>query len=273
MRGATGSASAQAIERLTEQRDLLLRSLDDLEREHQAGDLSDEDYEALYDSYTARAAAALRELDRAQSGKQTSVESNAHSRPETSEVTADPARPRGRTAIVIAGLCIFAVVAGLALARAAGERGVNDQITGAIDESPRNKVVRCQELGSASGDLLGALQCFDEILDEDPQNAEALSYRGWYLLLAAGSLQQADGSFTAAPDAEAQELIASGLSYLDRAIEADPRLPDPLAFRATVRDRLGQSELACADIDALLALNPPSFFLEQTTPIVERNGC
>src|SRR5690606_37957028 len=40
---------------LEEQRDFLLRSLDDLEREREAGDLDDDDYQALKDDYTARA--------------------------------------------------------------------------------------------------------------------------------------------------------------------------------------------------------------------------
>jgi hypothetical protein len=38
----------------------LLESLRDLEREHEAGDIDDADYEALRDDDTARAAAALR---------------------------------------------------------------------------------------------------------------------------------------------------------------------------------------------------------------------
>ena len=166
----------------------------------------------------------------------------------------------------------FAVLAGLFLARTAGERGVNDQITGGIDESSRTRVVRCQELGSSGGDLVGALECFDELLLDDPENAEALAYRGWYLLLASGSLQQsAEGSAQA--DADAAELLASGLEYLDRSIEADPSFPDPLAFRASVYDRLGESELACADIATLLTLDPPEFFLDQTAAIADRNDC
>ena len=48
---------------LEEQRDFLLRSLEDLEREHDAGDIDEHDYEALRDDYTVRAAAVLRALD------------------------------------------------------------------------------------------------------------------------------------------------------------------------------------------------------------------
>ena len=48
---------------LEEQRDFLLRSLDDLEREHDAGDIDETDYLALRDDYTVRAAAVLRSLE------------------------------------------------------------------------------------------------------------------------------------------------------------------------------------------------------------------
>ncbi|MGI9611759.1 MAG: hypothetical protein ACR2QO_02530 [Acidimicrobiales bacterium] len=246
---------------LEEERDLLLRSLEDLDAEYEAGDLDEVDYETLRDDYTARAAAVIRRLDQACA-------------PSSSEQSDSDRRrvPLGRRASLVLALGAFAVLAGLFLARTAGERGVNDQITGSIDESSRTRVVRCQELGSSGGDLVGALECFDELLLDDPENAEALAYRGWYLLLASGSLQQsAEGS--AQTDMDAAELLASGLDYLDRSIEADPSFPDPLAFRASVYDRLGESELACADIATLLTLDPPEFFLDQTTAIAARNNC
>src|SRR5690606_11549803 len=52
-----------ALAALEEERDFLLRSLDDLEREHDAGDVDDADYAELKDDYTARAAAVLRAID------------------------------------------------------------------------------------------------------------------------------------------------------------------------------------------------------------------
>lgn len=251
---------------LEEERDLLLRSLDDLEVEYEQGDLTEDDFQALHDDYTARAATVMRQLDRlGEAG------SNAQNKDQDQDKDEDgPPRPLSRTVLVGAGLLVFAVVAGLALGQALGERGVNDQITGGIDESTRGRVARCQEQGSTGGDLLGSIQCFDEVLADDPTNAEALGYRGWYLVLAAGALQQTTDE---TDSDEAIELIAGGLSYLDRAIEADPTYPDPLAFRAVVYDRLGEGDRACADVATLVALDPPPFFINQTSGIVERNGC
>ena len=48
---------------LEDERSFLLDSLEDLERERAAGDLSDADYEVLRDRYTRRAAEVLRALD------------------------------------------------------------------------------------------------------------------------------------------------------------------------------------------------------------------
>ncbi len=265
----TGALDPRTQAQLEEERDLLLRSLDDLEAERAAGDLDDEDYQALHDDYTVRTAAILRRLNSPDGAGPASAGGDSAEGDGAEQAGEGPS---SRRVLTVLGLLAVAVVAGLMLARTAGERGVNDQITGAIDESARNKVVRCQELGSTGGDLIGSLECFDEVLADDPSNPEALAYRGWYLLLTAGSLQQAaDGS--AESEADAVELMAGGLDYLDRAIEADPTYADPLAFRASVYDRLGESQAACADIATLLTLDPPPFFVEQTAAIAARNAC
>ncbi len=256
---------------LEEERDLLLRSLDDLDAEHAAGDLDDDDYEALRDSYTQRAAEVLRQLDE--------PTASATRAPTVGNAAGPATEAAGRTRLtrrllVIGGLAVFAVVAGLALAQGLGERGVNDSLTGAVDPSSRTRVMECQSQGAGpEADLLGAIKCFDQVLTVDPDNAEALAYRGWYLLLAAGSVQQGGGPSDTVPPADLEALIDGGLDYLTRAIDADPTLPDPLAFRAVAYDRLGRSEEACADVAALEALDPPPFFLQQTSALAERNGC
>ena len=50
-------------EALEAERDFLLRSLDDLEAEREAGNIDDGTYQTLHDDYTARAAAAIRSLE------------------------------------------------------------------------------------------------------------------------------------------------------------------------------------------------------------------
>ena len=53
-----------ALAALEQQRDFLLASLRDLDREHDAGDLDDIDHQTLRDDYTARTAEVLRAIDK-----------------------------------------------------------------------------------------------------------------------------------------------------------------------------------------------------------------
>lgn len=239
--GGSGNADLQLAEQL--------RALEDLEDEYQAGDLDEADYLTLRDDYTVRVADAMRRLE----GAATPVDAPGRSR----------ARRLGPLALVVAA--VFAVGAGWLLARSAGERGLDDALTGEI-ESNRQRVFECQELG-VGGRIVESLQCFDEVLVDDPDNVEALTYRGWYVILTTSSAQ------TTGQEDEAAELLEVGRTYLDRAVEVDPGYADARAFRAAVFDRLGQSEAACAEVAALLALDPPPFFVNQTQGIVDRNGC
>ncbi len=225
-----------------------LQALEDLEAEYAAGDLDEADYRELRDDYTVRVADAMRKIDG-----------------ESPPVETAPSRARRAGPLVLVGALVFAVGAGWLLARSAGERGVNDGLTGEI-ESNRQRVFECQEMG-VDGRIVESLQCFDEVLLDDPDNVEALTYRGWYVILTTSSAQ-ATGQ-----DDEASELLEVGRTYLDRAVEADPSFPDARAFRAAVFDRLGQSEEACAEVADLLALDPPPFFVSQTQAIVDRNAC
>ncbi len=234
---------------LEDQLQQLLASLDDLDSEYEAGDLEPADYESLKADYTVRVADTMRHL-------------------EEQKVAIDEGRrytPRYVLAIGAAVL-VFAVGAGFLLARAAGERGVNDALTGAIDESSRQRTAECQELGTVQGQLLEALECFDGVLEQDPENVEALTYRAWFLVLAASSNPDID------PD-QSQELTASAEVYLDRAVEVDPTYPDARVFRAVVYDRSGDGDAVCAELDELAGLNPPPFFAQQTEAMAQRNDC
>ena len=226
-----------------------LRALEDLEAEFAAGDLDEADYRTLRDDYTVRVADAMRKLEG------------------TAPVTPRPFRSRARRLgpAVLVAVAVFAVGAGWLLARSAGERGVNDGLTGEI-ASNRQRVFQWQELG-VDGRIVASLPGVDEVLTDAPDTVAALTSRGWDVILTTSSAQ-ATGQ-----DQEAEELLEVGRTYLDRAVEVDPSFPDARAFRAAVFDRLGQAEAACAEVADLLALDPPPFFVEQTRAIVDRNDC
>ncbi|HEY6531118.1 MAG TPA: hypothetical protein VIY72_02355, partial [Acidimicrobiales bacterium] len=180
--GPAGRAASAATRRqldpdtlaaLEEERDFLLRSLDDLEREHDAGDVDDTDYAELKDDYTARAANVLRALD----DRRAAAAANS------------PDRSWVRTAVGLAVVAILAVGVGWFAFRDAGTRAPGEGITGDARQDSANLVLQAQQLtGQASqaledGNTQGALdlyrqamQAYTQALDLSPDNAEAHTY-------------------------------------------------------------------------------------------------
>ena len=207
-------------DRLRDQREFLLRSLEDLERERAAGDIDAHDYAALKDDYTARAAAVLRSID----GEQRSA-------PERR-------RPGGRRRSSVVGLAVlaFAVLAGVLVAQTAGRRDADQTITGDVRQSATEKLNEAGRRGAA-GEFTAAVDLYEEVLADDPSNAEALTYKGWMLTLSG------DGG--------------AGLTTLLEAATANPSYPDVHAFLAIVFFRNGLVEQARRELDRLDALDPP----------------
>ncbi len=232
---------------LEEQRAFLLRSLEDLEREHDAGDVDDDDYAALKDDYTARAAAVIRAIDGRRAGRS----------------AARPPRSWGRVAATVAVVALLGIVAGVLVARSSGSRAPGDVATGGIDESSRDLILRAQQLTGQAQTALqegdgqaaveayrGAIDAYDQALELQPANVEAMTYRGW--LLHNLALQ-------AAGTAAAADLDASALEWLTRAVDTDPTYADARVFRALLHEDLGQTDLALADVRAVDPTAVPPF--------------
>ncbi|MFN0090716.1 MAG: tetratricopeptide repeat protein [Acidimicrobiales bacterium] len=227
---------------LEEERDFLLRSLRDLEAERAAGDVDEADYLALKDGYVARAADVLRELEPSGPEPMGAVPAASTSAP--------TGAGRVRRWAAAAGVAVFAVAAGLALARAVGDRTEGDVATGDVRESLRTRLFECRQLLGPER-LLDAIKCYDAVLAEQPGNPEALTYRGWLLVL------------TGLP-----ELASRGEQSIDQAIAADASYPDARAFKAIVLSRSGRLDAARAELAALDALRPPQEILD----VVEQMG-
>lgn len=212
---------------LEEQRDFLLASLADLEREHAAGDVDEDDYVTLRDDYTARAAVTLRAIEAGLSRGGDSPDR----------------RGRRRTVLVAATVLGFAVLAGGLVAQTAGRRDVGEVATGDVRQSVTE---RLNEAGrrAAEGDLDAAVDLYDEVLADDPGNAEALTYRGWMLTLSGQS--------------------GEGLTALLEAATTHRDYPDVHAFLAIVLLRNGLVEEASRELDRLDALDPPPAIRELT---------
>ena len=152
--------------RLEEERDFLLTSLRDLELEREAGDIDELDHARLRDDYTARAAAVLRALEDHDVAPMVKVEEARKRR--------DPRF----VALVSAGVLAVAVLAGVLVARSAGERVAGLPLTGAVPSTaPLDDLTRARQLFSERN-YLDALKLYDKVLKGEPDNVEALTYRG-----------------------------------------------------------------------------------------------
>ena len=128
----TMTAARADVDRLAEledERRFLLVSLKDLEREHEAGDVDDDDYQTLKDGYTARAAAVLRAIDQGRRAL-------------------PPRRPPrwGRIAAVTAAVAALAIGAGLLVARFAGQRLPGQTISGGVAEDTNSQLAQARAL-------------------------------------------------------------------------------------------------------------------------------
>ena len=235
-----------ALAALEEERDFLLRSLDDLEREHDAGDVDDTDYAELKDDYTARAARVLRAID----DRRVLAASTASS------------RSWGRTAGVLVLVGVLALGVGWFVFRDAGTRAPGQGLSGDARQDSANLVLQAQQAtGQAraalqEGDTSGALDSFQQAikayskaLELSPSNVEALTYRAWVLHNVAGG----------STSAQAVQLDQEAMAGLDDAVATDGTYADARVFRAVLLTNLGQFAAAQADLDAIDTTQIPSF--------------
>jgi len=213
-------------DRLIEERDFLLSSLDDLERERAAGDVDDTDYVSLRDSYVARAAAIIRMLDG----------DAAVAQPSPPTVTR---RRSTRIAAWTAVVLVVAAGAGVLVARQAGERLPGQGMTGEARSTGMANTAR-------------ALELYSQVLAVEPDNVEALTYFGWFTVLSATSDQTSE-------DSVVRERFQSGLLLIRQAAVTDPTYPDAHCFLGISFYRfLQDAEAAQPEVQACLESNPPA---------------
>ncbi len=222
---------------LEEERRFLLRSLRDLEREHEAGDVDDADYETLKDGYTARAADVLRQI-------------------EAGEARLAPAAPRrwGRIAAITAVVVAGAIGLGIVLAGAWGERGAGQEITGFTPGDDARTVLASAREALRVGQFDAANSLFGRVVEDERargvDNPEAIAYFGWTLAL----LTVNDPDEVRA----AGRLDAAALALV-QATEIDPDYADPHCFLAIVEYSFRDDPVAALPyVERCEASNPPA---------------
>ena len=124
------------------------------------------------------------------------------------------------------------------MVRFTGSRSVGGSITGDIRSTVREVIFEAQR-SLQSGDIDAAIKAYDEALELQPSNAEALTYRGW--------LTSRDGDTDMA------------VVYLDDAIAVAPDYPDAHLFRAIVALDQNDGATAASELAAFDGLDPPPY--------------
>jgi hypothetical protein len=230
-----------------ERRAFLERSLADLEEEHDAGDLGDDDYARLKADYQRR-------LD--------VIEGRAEATPRP----AAPARPVWQRVGIGVGVLGFAVLAGVLVADAAGRRGAGDTITGADvggstegGDGPTTTQPPLPDDLAACFDVQGsdALNCYIAYTRANPDDARGFLYFGLF------SVNQ--GLQNDSPD-----LLSGGETFLRRALELDPSLLEARVNLAVLLERLGRDDEAREELAHLDGVDIPAD-LQPLVDFVESN--
>ena len=212
---------------LEEQRDYLLKSLDDLESEHAAGDIDEIDYTELKDDYTARAAATIRTIDARKAR------------------VSDGGRGRSRRLLWISGIAVIAIVAGIFIGQASGSRRAGEVGSGDIRANTRTKLLQADD-ALQNQQFDDAIELYDEVLEIEPSNVQALTYRAWV------RYRQDPVADLALPD-------------FDEAIAVEPDYTDARVFNAIVLLEDGQPIEAAVQLKAFDATDPPPFMQSLVT--------
>ncbi len=169
---------------LNDQRDFLLRSIDDAERELLAGDLSQDDYDVLRRRDRNRLIEVEAEL--AALGPAVSDETTSESSVTDAETqTAAPPRrrfsTRRRIGVVLA--CLLIITGLVILVDHAVSPSLPGQpVSGSITESKVQLIeqqLQEAEVFNNNNEGVQALQLYDKVLSEDPVDPNALAASGW----------------------------------------------------------------------------------------------
>ena len=136
-----------------------------------------------------------------------------------------------------------AALAAVQAERTGGEADGASLVAFAATSLTVGQVALAAEHLASEGRLLDAVRLFDWALESRPDDAEALTGRGWLV------------ARTGDP-----ELLAAGIAHLDRALELDPAYPFALVYRAFAHYQQADLEAARADLAAFDAneTSPPS---------------
>jgi tetratricopeptide (TPR) repeat protein len=257
---------------LEDRRDFLRRSLADADREHDAGDLSDDDYVVLRrrdERLLAGVEASLTALgdDRSSPSLSPASESPMARSPRPGLVPLvvdddDEPRPRRRRRTWLAVVGTLAIVAGVVLlvVHLTSPRLPGETATGSITLSHSQQIQ--EQLAEATtlvqkNELVAALGVYKQVLSETPHQPQALAEWGWLEWQAA----QTAGNLT---------LAAEGRSAVAESVKVDPSLYAGYLYLGTILLAQKQPAAAVAEYQKFLANHPPKAWITNAAPSIAK---
>ncbi len=254
------------VDELDDRRRFLERSLADAYAEHQAGDLSDDDYQVLRRRDTAR----LATLDlRAEAATVPTVDS-ADGEPvataatpagPTPTSTPRPRRSRRQRLLLGGGIAALGAALVLVVALAATDRLPGQTVSGTVTLSQQARTQQTLAQAAAlenEGQSAEAAQLYGRVLDQQPDNEVALAQLGWL-------------EYETGVEGGSSSLIASGRTKLTRAVQL---VPGDYAGRLYLGTVLLQQDrnptAAVAQYRAFFAADPPADLIRQAAQVLRQ---
>ena len=143
------------------QKEFLLKSLHELDQELENGSLSLDDHEMLVRRYTRELANVT----------------------ESEEVVSSVQQPkkgyRTKALLWSLGIVLLGAAAGITISQTSGDRSEGESITGSIRKSVSSQISEAQMLLGNPDRWEEAIEIFDDVIEIQPSNAEAITYRAW----------------------------------------------------------------------------------------------
>ena len=238
---------------LTDEREFLRRSLDDADREHDAGDLSDEDHAVLMARDSTRLAeveAELAALD---------PEPPAAEPPQPADVPERRPLPLWRRMGIAAACLLIAAGAVILVVHFVQARQPGQASSGSVSLSQAQLIEQQLQQALAlnnDGNTKEALELYDKVLSEDPSNPAALAYAGY--------LQWNVGS-----SAHVATLVKIGRAEIETSVRDSPSYYQGHLFYGLVLENQDHNDAAAVtQFNDFLADDPPAAEPSQVAALV-----
>ncbi len=277
---AGNGVESQSRASLANEREFLRASIEDLEREREAGEVEAEDFAVLHSRYSQRlhevetAIAAPETAGLASAAPETAVTGTAglaSAAPETAVTgTAGPlgsrlrralGRRRTRLVVGIASASCFVAAAALLAASLAGVRLPGESATGSVSlsgaQQEQETLARAAVVGS-EGQVAEAVQLYDQVLRTDPNQPDALAYGGWLIRLAGLSARN-------------RVVLARGDASVAKAVKVAPGYPDGHALYGVILyEDFGNPKAASVQFRDALRAGASKNLLTSVAPIAAK---